>query len=179
MARWRSRSMPRALVSLAVHYESISTDLLFLAGTDWALWGEDDELTPPEGSGGHAFLENQKRIAPHISMYRVLLILTSTDRLRLQRSGPVPSFATISRSTETAPSSSDLPLRSPTSSRGGSRLETSTASIYLTSTGRPALKMQVISVALPPPPFRRPAPLSRLLGFFPASRRSRSTRTNL
>lgn len=38
-------------------------------GTDWANWGEDEELTPAPGTGGFAYLENWKRMVPGIGEY--------------------------------------------------------------------------------------------------------------
>ncbi|ORY72722.1 luciferase-like domain-containing protein [Leucosporidium creatinivorum] len=53
-------------------------------GTDWAQFGEDEELILPPGSGGHAFLENQKRVAPHITKWTRAVL---RDHLVLARFG--------------------------------------------------------------------------------------------
>ena len=38
-------------------------------GQDWAEFGEDEEIVLPEGTGGHAFLQNWKRLVPEESEY--------------------------------------------------------------------------------------------------------------
>lgn len=43
-------------------------------GQDWAQFAEDEEIILPEGTGGRAFIDNWKRLAPEFSKWFFFLL---------------------------------------------------------------------------------------------------------
>ncbi|KAI5475338.1 hypothetical protein MNV49_001607 [Pseudohyphozyma bogoriensis] len=75
-AYWKSKADGEA----ALAFSAANT------GTDWAEFGPDEEMVLPPGSGGHAFIENFKRMYPEVPKWTRNVL---KEHLTLNRRGAV------------------------------------------------------------------------------------------